>query len=169
MLSDAHLQKIAQILKSNGSDGELILGFREVGLEDINISEPVFIYFDGLPVPYFIESVFRRGAFKAVVRLTGIRSAKDAEEVVGKSVYAECGSIDTDRNFGDMLLDWIITDKDGNRFGTVSDYHEFPGNPCLEVIKADGGESVLVPFHEDLVISVDEMHSIIQMDIPEGL
>ena len=46
------LQKIAQVLKSNGTDGELVLGFRDIAPEDINVEEPVFIYFDGLPVPF---------------------------------------------------------------------------------------------------------------------
>ena len=51
MSSREHLKKIAQVLKSNGSDGELLMGFREIGPEDLDISEPVFIHFDGLPVP----------------------------------------------------------------------------------------------------------------------
>jgi hypothetical protein len=50
-----NLQQIAQVLKSNGTDGELVLGFREIAPEDINLNEPVFIVFDGLPVPFYIE------------------------------------------------------------------------------------------------------------------
>ena len=47
---------VAQVLKSNGTDGELLLGFNGFGPEDIDLMEPVFIEFDGLPVPFFIES-----------------------------------------------------------------------------------------------------------------
>ena len=50
------LQQVAQVLKSNGTDGELVMSFRDIAPEDINIKEPVFIVFDGLPVPFFIES-----------------------------------------------------------------------------------------------------------------
>ena len=46
-----NLQQVAQVLKSNGTDGELVMGFREIAPEDINPKEPVFIIFDGLPVP----------------------------------------------------------------------------------------------------------------------
>ena len=49
--------QIAQVLKSNGTDGELVMSFREIAPEDINLKEPVFIVFDGLPVPFFIESL----------------------------------------------------------------------------------------------------------------
>ena len=43
------LQQVAQVLKSNGTDGELVMSFRDIAPEDINIEEPVFIVFDGLP------------------------------------------------------------------------------------------------------------------------
>ncbi len=74
-MSDAESQgllQIAQVLKSNGTEGEIILGFRDFGPEDIDLLEPVFIYFDGLPVPFFIESFSKKGNSKAVVRLTGV-------------------------------------------------------------------------------------------------
>ena len=58
-----NLQQIAQVLKSNGTDGELVLGFREIAPEDINLKEPVFIVFDGLPVP-FLSNHFQRGAIQ---------------------------------------------------------------------------------------------------------
>ena len=73
-------------MKSNGTDGELVLGFREIAPEDINLQEPVFIIFDGLPVPFYIESFTKRGNAKALVRLTDIRSMEDAEELAGKAV-----------------------------------------------------------------------------------
>ena len=84
-----NLQQIAQVLKSNGTDGELVMGFREIAPEDISLNEPVFIVFDGLPVPFFIESFSKRGNSKALVRLTDIRSMEDAEELAGKAVYVE--------------------------------------------------------------------------------
>ena len=81
------LQQVAQVLKSNGTDGELVLGFRDIAPEDINLEEPVFIVFDGLPVPFFIESFTKRGNTKALVHLTDICSMEDVEEIEGKAVY----------------------------------------------------------------------------------
>ena len=87
------LQQVAQVLKSNGTDGELVLGFRDIAPEDINLEEPVFIVFDGLPVPFFIESFAKRGQTKALVRLTDICSQEDVEEIAGKAVYIEEDSL----------------------------------------------------------------------------
>ena len=46
---------IAKILKSDGTDGGLLISERGVDFfSDIDRKEPVFIEFDGLPVPFFI-------------------------------------------------------------------------------------------------------------------
>ena len=76
--------QIAQVLKSNGTDGEVLMGFRNIDPDDINLQEPVFIYFDGLPVPFFIEKLTPRGVSKALCRLTGIRSLADADRAFGQ-------------------------------------------------------------------------------------
>ena len=66
--------RVAQVLKSNGTDGELLLSFFDVAPEDMDLQEPVFIEFDGLPVPFYFESFTPRGNNRALVRLTGVRS-----------------------------------------------------------------------------------------------
>ena len=81
--------KIARIQKSNGTDGEVVINFHGILPEDIDIEEPVFIYFDGLPVPFFFESFTRKGNTKALVRLTGVKSLADADEIAGQFIYTE--------------------------------------------------------------------------------
>ena len=61
--------------------------------EDIDIEEPVFIYFDGLPVPFFFDSIVRKGNTKAVVRMTGIRTREDADEIAGADIFADAESL----------------------------------------------------------------------------
>ncbi|MDE5732644.1 MAG: hypothetical protein K2H95_06385 [Bacteroidales bacterium] len=185
-MSDAvhNLLQIAQVLKSNGTDGELVMSFREIGPEEIGQNEPVFIIFDGLPVPFFIESFSRRGTKKAIVRLTGICSQEDAEEIAGKPVFMQsCGNdeLDISKDGFAALVGWTLSapvnEGDGSEIledeieveevGTITDYLDIPNNPCIEAETEKG--MVMIPFHEDLIISVDpENHEII-MDIPSGL
>ena len=49
------MQRIGQVLKSNGRDGELLVSFSGIAPEDIDLEEPVFIEFDGLPVPFILK------------------------------------------------------------------------------------------------------------------
>ena len=74
--------QIAKILKSNGTDGGLLIGVRDIEVGQIDLQEPVFIEFDGLPVPFFIQDLQQRGTSKAIIHLNDITSLADAEEVM---------------------------------------------------------------------------------------
>ena len=195
------LQQVAQVLKSNGTDGELVMGFREIAPEDINLKEPVFIVFDGLPVPFFIESFTKRGNSKALVRLTDIRSMDDVEEIAGKAVYVEenslpelsleedgyaalvgwtvlvpegdvSTSLDMTSEKNDMTSEGQMTEDNDNEtalmeIGQITDFMDIPNNPCIEVETENG--AVIIPLHEDFILSVDPEYQEIIMQIPAGL
>ena len=80
---------IGKVLKSDGTDGSILLGLLELGLEDIDLKEPVFIVFDGLEVPFFISSIRAKGSTKAVVKFRDVDSLADAEELIGREVFLE--------------------------------------------------------------------------------
>ena len=181
-----NLQQIAQVLKSNGTDGELVMGFREIAPEDINLKEPVFIVFDGLPVPFYIESFTKRGNSKALVRLTDICSMEDVEEIAGKAVYIEEGQLpemSIEEDGYAALVGWILLTPAENfqseleelpeeepaliEVGEITDFIDIPNNPCIEVETENG--AVMIPLHEDLILSVDPEYQEIIMQIPAGL
>ena len=184
------LQQVAQVLKSNGTDGELVMGFREIAPEDINLQEPVFIMFDGLPVPFFIESFQKRGNTKALVRLTDICSQEDVEEIAGKAVYIEDESLaelSLEEDGYAALVGWMvlapaeIPDQVGNdeeivgedeemglyEVGEITDVIDIPNNPCIEVETENG--AVMIPLHEDFILGLDPENQEIIMQIPDGL
>ena len=176
-----NLQQIASVLKSNGTDGELVMGFREIAPEDINLKEPVFIIFDGLPVPFFIESFTKRGNSKALVHLTGICSMEDVEEIVGKGIYVEDSSL-PEMSFEEdgyaALIGWMVltpdtSDQDDDfngalyEVGEITDFMDIPNNPCIEVETENG--AVILPLHEDFILGIDPENQEIVMKIPEGL
>ena len=205
------MQQVAQVLKSNGTDGELVLGFREIAPEDINLQEPVFIIFDGLPVPFYIESLTKRGNTKALVHMTDICSQEDAEEIIGKAIYVEEESLpemSLEEDGFAALVGWTLLTPEipdqvgddvetvgddvetvgndvktvkndmkdaslpaltGNLYevGEITDFIDIPNNPCIEVETENG--AVMIPLHEDLIISVDPEYQELIMKIPEGL
>ena len=181
-----NLQQVAQVLKSNGTDGELVMGFREIAPEDINLNEPVFIVFDGLPVPFYIESFTKRGNTKALVRLTDIRSMEDVEEISGKAVYIEEDNLpemSLEEDGYAALVGWMVLTPSENcpvssseeaedepalyEVGEITDFIDIPNNPCIEVETENG--AVMIPLHEDLILSVDPEYQEIIMQIPAGL
>ena len=155
--------KVAQVLKSNGTDGELLMSFLEIGPEDIDREEPVYIYFDGLPVPFYFESFNQRGTNRALVRLTGVHSLRDADELAGRDVYADYFETEEDED----LTGWKVLSEDGTPIGIITAYEDIPGNLCIYVDTADGER--LLPLHDDLVLSMDDTARTITLRIPQGL
>ena len=158
------MQRIGQVLKSNGRDGELLVSFVGIAPEDIDLQEPVFIEFDGLPVPFYFESFTQRGNSRALVRLTGVQDLTDADELAGAAILVEDDLYEDEET---DLTGWTILDADGTRVGTVSGHEDIPGNHCIWVETGHG--EVLVPLHEELVLEVDEEKETLRMEIPEGL
>ena len=119
----------------------------------------MFIEFDGLPVPFFIESITAKGNSKAIVHLSGVDCLEDAEEIVGRAVWLDAEEEEED---SEDFIGWTLLDK-GRIVGTVTGIEPIPGNLCLIV-----GDT-LVPLHEDLVLSADPEKRILDLDLPEGL
>lgn len=150
---------VAKIIKSNGTSGDVLIGLLDCELTDLTNEEPVYIEFDGLPVPFFVESISLKGSTRAIVHLTDVDSLQDAEELVGREIYIE-GEYEDDGP--EDFTGWTL--YDGERpVGTVEGLEDIPGNPCLIV----GG--ALIPLHEDLIQSADPSTRTLVMNLPEGL
>ncbi len=151
--------QIAKIIKSNGTGGDVLMGLYDISVQDFDLKEPLFIEFDGLPVPFFIESITAKGNYKAIVHLSGVDCLEDAEEIVGRAVWLDAEEEEED---SEDFIGWTLLDK-GRIVGTVTGIEPIPGNLCLIV-----GDT-LVPLHEDLVLSADSEKRILDLDLPEGL
>ena len=148
-----------RILKSYGTEGGVIVSAPEVDIEE-RANEPVFISFDGLPVPFFIEEVTPRGGAKYYIKLVDIDSLALAEELVGKEPYFEDGGDEE----SEEITGYTLCDASGREIGRITAFEDIPGNPCVEI---EGG--ALVPCPDDLIVKVDNRHRRIWLQIPEGL
>lgn len=163
----------ARILKSHGTDGGLLIGFRGMSPDDIDIDLPVYISFDGLPAPFFIQELEWKGNSKAIIHLNDVKDLKDAEEMVGRDIEFSEDAIMVEEDDSDGIditafEGWLVMDEHNAPCGRVTAFEDIPGNPCLYVETQTAGE-VLLPLHEDLVISISEERKEISLRIPAGL
>lgn len=167
MLHADHLHQFAIVLKSYGTTGEIIISLSPHLSSDIELSEPVFIFFDELPVPFFIRSFNRRGQNRALIRISGIETMDDAEELCGRNIYFRDEPDRSDPDDHDDIVGFTLKDQSGSEIGTILDVTDFSGNICLLVKKAK--EEIYIPYHEDLILSIDKKKRVITIAIPEGL
>lgn len=148
-----------RILKSYGADGGMIVSSALLP-EDFNKKKPVFIEFDGVPVPFFIEEIRNHGSSKFFIKLEDIDTIKDAEELVGKEFFFEQKDI---KNQNSIIGYTLIDSTTGKIVGQITGFIDIPGNPCLEVEKS------LFPCHEDLIRKINNRKRVIELAIPSGL
>ena len=156
--------RIAKVLKSNGVDGDVLVSAPDVALEDLQ--GPVLIDFDGLPAPFFIESCTRRGSGKYIIHLTDVCNLEDAEELVGRFLWSD--EVDEDDDEAQDFTGWKVLNR-GDYVGTVTDCEPIPGNLCLYLKPAEDADEIIIPLHEDLIISIDEESLTLNLNLPDGL
>ena len=166
------LLPVAQIVKSYDVNGEVVIRLSSGILEDYNFKkEPVFIIFDGLPVPFFITSFKTKGSNGALVKFETINDLSHSEELLKKEILVDSSSIDPDsidmdedQAMAAFLMGFKVKDQNGKLVGEISDYYNYPNNPCIEL----NGKH-LVPFNEELILKLDNKKRVIAMTIPGGL
>ena len=156
--------RIAKVLKSNGVDGDVLVSAPDIALEEIQ--GPVLIDFDGLPAPFFIESCTRRGSGKYIIHLTDVCNLEDAEELVGRFLWSD--EVEEDDDEAQDFTGWKVLNR-GDYIGTVTDYEPIPGNLCLYLKPAEDADEIIIPLHEDLIISSDEESLTLNLNLPDGL
>lgn len=189
------LTPVAQIAKTYNSTGEVLMRISSPEFEErFPVKEPVFICFEGLPVPFFIDTANRRAGNAWVVKFTTVRDSAHAQELVGLTVFTEAANEEDAAQIkenisanaetgssplplGAYLKGWTILDESGNIRGTVCGFYDIPGNPCLEVapteVQAEASfkpsDTQLIPIHQDLIVKVEAAKKTITLKIPDGL
>ncbi len=168
-----NLLPVAKVIKSFGTDGGLLIRFAPGTQNKLNKKRPVFIYFDGLPVPFFIEEIEPKGTEKAFIRLGNIDTLELAAEIEGEIVYLEETKTKKEsgrRGFsaGD-LVGMQISDAGNTLIGKITSFYDYPGNPCIGIKTASSERELLLPLHDDLIIKADFDSGIISLDLPEGI
>jgi ribosomal 30S subunit maturation factor RimM len=105
---------------------------------------------------------------------------EDVEEIAGKAVYILEESLpeaSLEEDGYAALIGWLLltpADPDANNdemelyeVGEITDFIDIPNNPCIEVETENG--AVMIPLHEDFILSVDPENMEIIMQIPAGL
>ena len=162
---------VAKVIKSFGSNGEFLIRYT-VQDQKVEVKGPVFIFIDGLPVPFFVENLIRRGEDQAVVKLEEVGQV--ADRITGEYIYTvknkkDESAADIKDDFRE-LEGFSVLKPDRTLIGTVSAVHLFPGNPCLGILKAEEKtKEVLIPLHKNFIVSIKIKQREIIVNIPAGL
>lgn len=162
-------KKLGRIVKVHGCDGGLTVKAERNFSDNIPEMESVFLEIEGNQVPFFIEHYQTLGSDNVILWLEDYRSVEKVKEFVGCLVYIPAGDHeDTDDSSRQDIVGFELFSSDTELIGIVTKVTENPGQWLITVVSSSGHE-ILIPFHEDLIIKIDEGSKKIEMNLPEGL
>jgi 16S rRNA processing protein RimM len=168
MARDDHIL-LGTIAKTHGVRGELILRTADPAIEPEEHWESLFLRIDGIPVPFFIDSLqpFRAGEW--VLKLDWYDSRDRAESLLGYTVWVPSAWIgEVGGGFSpDELAGFAFRDRNSGKGGTILSFLDIPGNPVFEV--DTGGDRILVPAREEFIVEADPDRRLVIFDFPGGL
>jgi 16S rRNA processing protein RimM len=161
---------LGRITKLSGYEGAVAVKLEKIFTENIPQMESVFLEIEGRPVPFFISNLEYSGADILKFSFEGYNSSDKISEFIGCRIFLTDDILDNDSQSSDSqtLIDYSLYSQEGNLIGLVSDILSNNGQWLLNISSSDR-KSILIPFHEDLIISIDKRKKKVVMDIPEGL
>jgi ribosomal 30S subunit maturation factor RimM len=157
----------ADVVKTFGANGELLIRLCPEAFEEISLSEPVFITIDGYAVPFYFKQFEGRGNHRALVVFDDMETVELAQELASKAIYRRTGNGERRMKNGEQgVFRYNVVDEKAGYIGMVTGIINIPGNPCLRVT-VDTQET-LIPFRGEMM-TIDHKKQRINTRLPEGL
>ncbi len=168
MFDELEFEEVGRILKTHGVKGQLKVRLNELlNTNIIKGCEPVFIFFKGIPVPFFLEDYSQTGQSQ-IIKLKFVDNIARAEELCGLDIFTteptQNSIVDTDEN---SILSYQVYSKYHGHIGYILNINEIPGNPVLEI--QNNQNIIFVPFVDDFIEEINHQEKFIKIIPPEGL
>ncbi|MCE4565969.1 16S rRNA processing protein RimM [Maribellus sp. CM-23] len=163
-------EKIGFFRKTHGVHGEVVLEFEEHFEYSVEEAERFFVELDGLLVPFFIaeDGLRFKSSKSAIVKFDWVDTEKYAKRLIGASVYLYLDEIvDEPLESEALLKGFVLFDAEKGEVGEIEQVDDYSGNVVLTV--KHGDEELLVPFHPEFVVEIDEEQKRLTLNLPEGL
>ncbi len=160
---------LGRITKVSGYEGAVTVKLERNFSGKLPHMESVFLEIEGRPVPFFISESDYSGADILKLKFDGYDSSDKAGEFTGCRVFLTGTA--GDKNVAEdlqSLAGYKIMTPEKDLLGTVSEIFHNPGQLLLNVI-SPSGRVILIPLHEDFIVTIDNSKKILVMEIPDGL
>jgi len=155
--------------KSRGVNGNFKARVEQQYIADVLRARAVFINLNGSKVPFLIEHAEDRGT--VLLKLEEIDSPEDVSALLSKELYLESSEVSAEllntTKSQNGLIGFQLKDQNGTTIGIIEEILEYPDQLLAGV--AYQSKKVLIPIHEDLIVSMDESKSQIVLTIVDGL
>lgn len=173
MLNVKDFTEVGYISKSHGYRGNLIVKVNEAFPENIATIDFIFIEIDGGLVPFRISEVQLKNNDNAFFHLVDIDTDELSNTLIGCNVFFDTNDIPVTEDYGEsdsyriVIKGYLLVDNRIGNIGYITDVLSYKSSDVIQII-IDKKE-ILIPYNEELIISIDDDKEIIVMDLPEGI
>lgn len=161
---------LGYISKTRGLNGEIV-AFLDVDYpEEYSELELMFIEIDQTLVPFFIEDIKITNSGFANFKFEDIDTDEEAKELVKCGIYLPnelLADLADDQFYYHEIVGYQLIDNISKQTAIIKQVVEYPNNKLLEVNY--NNEDILIPFHDDFIVSINKENKQLIMNIPEGL
>ena len=161
--------KLGKILSAHGLTGELLLEHTLGKASSLKKVEVLFIedYKKAL-LPYFVTSSRKKTADAVFISVEGINTRERAQQLVSRAVWIpeELYHQLASKNAPANLLGYQIVEND-KEIGLITEVIEQPQQLVCKVFIQE--QEVLIPLHEDTLLSIDHAAKKVIVQLPDGL
>jgi 16S rRNA processing protein RimM len=171
MINIDDLRIIGRLVKPHGINGEIAA----LLTDDVDVCSLscIMLKLDGIFVPFFPDSIRRKGSDSILMQLDGVATEEEATRLCPNDVYALVGDLpqldaDSEGFYAADLIGFSVK-ADGAVLGRIIDINDSTSN-CLFVIeRASDSSELLIPIAEEYIQAVDVESRSIVLDLPVGL
>lgn len=179
MIEEKNLVEVGFLRKPHGFKGEMNAELDYDGSLFADRLTPFIIKIDGLFVPFFIETIRKRGE-GYLIKFEDVDSDSDAAMLVNHELYADrtkiselTGIEEEDLDNGFDFEGAIVRDVHSQEIiGRVNDVEEGKEYDYLVVMRENEDEEVRIPLIEPLIAAVEENEEgdiVVYVDLPDGM
>ena len=169
-MNKADCYHLGYIAKLHGFKGEVSLFLDVTNPLEYENLDKIFVDINGFLNPFFIKSLTLRPKSQATLKIDGINSDKEAQQILKRSVYLPLVDLPqlSGKNFYDHeVVGFDLIDLTFGKVGVIQQIIDLPVNPLIQVDAS--GKEVLIPFVKDLIQEVKRNEKQLIVKAPEGL
>lgn len=170
MIREDDVYKIGVFTKAHGLAGELSFLFTDDVFDRVE-ADYIVCRMDGILVPFFLEEYRFKSDSVALVKLEGVDSGEYARRMAGVEVYFPKALTD-EGGAGEYSWSYFtgfrVEDEEVGVLGTVEYVNDDTANVLFEIRRPDGRE-LLLPAHEEFIVSLDHKDRSMVVRVPDGL
>ena len=160
---------LGRITKVSGYEGAVAVKLEKIFTENIPQMESVFLEIEGRPVPFFIAGMEYSGADILKLWFEDYDSDEKVVEFIGCRIFLTSGTLNsTFKEDEQNIIGYKVFVQENILLGSISEVVSNNGQYLINV-KSENKKIIMIPFHEDFIVSIDKRKQVIKMNIPDGL